>query len=98
MAPGRLSGKEIDDGLKLVGVTVVIVDGELQKFGKSIGELLRGGGADFIGVEVEGPRYINTAVVVVAGFLPAGAVGGVVSSSLNCAPLGGFAGKGNAVC
>lgn len=88
------SGKEIDDGLQLVGVAGVVVDGELQRFGESVGKLLRSGGADFIGAEAEGPRDVDTAVGVVAGFLiVTAAVCGEPAASIKPRPVFGILGK-----
>lgn len=88
------SGKEIDDGLQLVGVTVIVVDGELQTLRKAVGEVLGGVVENVCRVLMEGPRNINTAVGIVAGFLPAVAVCGDVGLAVvKIGPVGRTAGK-----
>lgn len=63
---------------RLVGVAVIVVDGELQTLRKAVGEVLGGVVENVCRVLMEGPRNINTAVGIVAGFLPAVAVCGDV--------------------
>nr|DAH45979.1 MAG TPA: hypothetical protein [Caudoviricetes sp.] len=88
-------GKLIDEGLHRVGVPSVI-NGELYKLDNGVGVVLGRVLADVIGAAVESPRNVDTAAVVIAGFLPAVSVGGVKRMVEVC-PVGRFFGKVEAV-
>nr|DAE46954.1 MAG TPA: hypothetical protein [Ackermannviridae sp.] len=84
-------GKLINEGLHRIGVAFV-VNSSLKKTDYSVGVVLRCVLADVSGVKMKSPRNVNAAAVIIAGFLPVGAGGGVELVVEGC-PFGGVLGK-----